>query len=123
MLYIDINYYRKGRYTIRRPSSKAEAVKKDGPNANHDISSEQVQLIDASGENKGVVNTRAALAMAQEAGLDLVEIVPTAVPPVCKITDLGKLKYQSQKKAAQARKNQKTVEVKEIKLRDRKSVV
>lgn len=105
------------RYTIRRPSSKAAAVKKDGPNANRDILAEQVQLIDASGQNLGVVNTRTALAMAQEAGLDLIEIVPTATPPVCKITDLGKLKYQTQKKAAIARKNQKTVEVKEIKLR------
>ena len=55
--------------------------------------------------------------MAEEAGLDLVEIVPTANPPVCKILDLGKLKYESQKKAAEARKRQKTIEVKEIKMR------
>ena len=55
--------------------------------------------------------------MAEEAGLDLVEIVPSAQPPVCKITDLGKMKYQSQKKAAEARKRQKTIEIKEIKMR------
>ncbi|MBB2972432.1 translation initiation factor IF-3 [Mesorhizobium sp. RMAD-H1] len=58
-----------------------------------------------------------ALALAEEAGLDLVEIVPNAEPPVCKIVDLGKLKYQNQKKAAEARKKQKTVEIKEIKMR------
>ncbi|AAL53191.1 Translation initiation factor IF-3 [Brucella abortus str. 2308 A] len=57
------------------------------------------------------------MAMAEEAGLDLVEIVPNAEPPVCKIVDLGKLKYQNQKKAAEARKKQKTVEIKEIKMR------
>ncbi len=65
----------------------------------------------------GVVNTFDALAMAEEAGLDLVEIVPNAEPPVCKIIDLGRLKYQTQKKAAEARKKQKIVEIKEIKMR------
>ncbi len=65
----------------------------------------------------GVVNTFDALAMAEEAGLDLVEIVPNAEPPVCKIVDLGRLKYQTQKKAAEARKKQKIVEIKEIKMR------
>jgi translation initiation factor IF-3 len=63
------------------------------------------------------VPTQEALAMAEEAGLDLVEIVPNANPPVCKILDLGKLKYENQKKAAEARKRQKTIEVKEIKMR------
>ncbi|CAM1639045.1 C-terminal [Bartonella apihabitans] len=61
--------------------------------------------------------THDAMAMAEEAGLDLVEIVPNAEPPVCKIIDLGKLKYQNQKKASEARKKQKTVEIKEIKMR------
>ncbi len=77
----------------------------------------QVQLIDAEGQNLGVVATSEALAMAEEAGMDLVEIVPSAQPPVCKITDLGKMKYQSQKKAAEARKRQKIIEIKEIKMR------
>ena len=74
-------------------------------------------MIDAEGKNVGVVNTFDALAMAEEAGLDLVEIVPNAEPPVCKIIDLGRLKYQTQKKAAEARKKQKIVEIKEIKMR------
>ncbi|MEJ5025457.1 MAG: translation initiation factor IF-3 [Brucella anthropi] len=77
----------------------------------------RVQLIDAEGQNHGDVSIQEAIAMAEEAGLDLVEIVPNAEPPVCKIVDLGKLKYQNQKKAAEARKKQKTVEIKEIKMR------
>jgi translation initiation factor IF-3 len=67
--------------------------------------------------NRGVVSTSEAMALAEEAGMDLVEIVPHAQPPVCKIADLGKMKYQSQKKAAEARKRQKTIEIKEIKMR------
>jgi len=77
----------------------------------------QVQLIDAEGENRGIVSINDALLLAEDAGLDLVEIVPHAQPPVCKITDLGKMKYQSQKKAAEARKRQKTIEIKEVKMR------
>jgi len=77
----------------------------------------KVQLIDAEGNNKGIVSINDALLMAEEAGLDLVEIAPNSEPPVAKITDLGKLKYQSQKKAAEARKRQKTIEIKEIKMR------
>lgn len=76
-----------------------------------------MQLIDAEGTNRGVVSINDALLAAEEAGLDLVEISPNAEPPVCKITDLGKMKYQSQKKAAEARKKQKTIEIKEIKMR------
>ena len=76
-----------------------------------------MQLIDDEGNNRGEVAVEDALALAEEAGLDLVEISPNANPPVCKILDLGKLKYQTQKKAAEARKKQKTVEVKEIKMR------
>ena len=74
-------------------------------------------MIDDEGSNRGVVSIEDALSAAREAGLDLVEISPNAEPPVCKITDLGKLKYQSQKKAAEARKKQKTIEIKEIKMR------
>lgn len=76
-----------------------------------------MQLIDDEGNNRGEVDVEEALALAEDAGLDLVEISPNADPPVCKILDLGKLKYQTQKKAAEARKKQKTVEVKEIKMR------
>jgi translation initiation factor IF-3 len=92
-------------------------VQKEGPRTNEEIRSREVQLIDQHGGNKGVVETRIALEMATEAGLDLVEISPNATPPVCKILDVGKYKYQAQKKAAEARKKQKVVEVKEIKLR------
>ena len=74
-------------------------------------------MIDQTGANHGVVEVRIALDKAQEAGLDLVEIAPNSTPPVCKILDYGKYKYQAQKKAAEARKKQKVVEVKEIKLR------
>ncbi len=74
-------------------------------------------LIDANGEKHGVVDIDSALAIAEEQGLDLVEVSPTASPPVCKILDYGKLKYQEQKKASEARKKQKTIDVKEIKMR------
>ena len=93
------------------------APQKDGPPANEDISAPQVQLIDAEGTNRGAVATPEALAMARDAGLDLVAISPNASPPVCKILDLGKFKYAAQKKAAEARKKQKVIEVKEIKMR------
>ena len=94
-----------------------QPVQKDGPRLNEEIRSNQVQLIDQTGANHGVVETRFALEKAVEAGLDLVEIAPNSSPPVCKILDYGKYKYQAQKKAAEARKKQKVVEVKEIKLR------
>ncbi|MFM8608023.1 MAG: translation initiation factor IF-3 [Hyphomicrobiales bacterium] len=91
---------------------------KDGPRANRDIRGvREVQLIDDTGNNRGVVAFFDALALAEEAGLDLVEIVPNATPPVCKILDYGKFRFLEQKKAAEARKKQKVVEIKEIKLR------
>ncbi|ENN92772.1 translation initiation factor IF-3 [Bartonella bovis] len=90
---------------------------KDGPRSNQDIRVPCVQLINDEGQNQGIIATQEALAMAADVGLDLVEIVPNAEPPVCKIIDLGKLKYQNQKKAAETRKKQKTIEVKEIKMR------
>jgi translation initiation factor IF-3 len=77
----------------------------------------QVRLIDAEGENVGVVATAEAQEMADAAGLDLVEVSPNADPPVCKILDYGKLKYETQKKKAEARKKQRVIEVKEIKMR------
>jgi translation initiation factor IF-3 len=92
-------------------------AQKDGPRINEEIRSREVQLIDTTGENRGAIDILTALEMAQAAGLDLVEIAPNSTPPVCKILDYGKYKYQAQKKAAEARKKQKVVEVKEIKLR------
>ena len=105
------------RRPIRRPIRTAQPAPKEGPRVNEEIRVREVQLIDKDGSNKGVTEINAALAMAQEAGLDLVEIAPNSVPPVCKILDFGKYKYQAQKKAAEARKKQKVVEIKEIKLR------
>ena len=102
--------------TIRRPF-KTDAPTKDGPRSNREIRIPRVQLIDAEGNNVGVIATDEALKMAEDAGLDLVEISPNAEPPVCKILDLGKLKYSTQKKAAEARKKQKIIEIKEIKMR------
>ncbi|MCG6121667.1 MAG: translation initiation factor IF-3 [Microvirga sp.] len=91
---------------------------KDGPRANRDIRGvREVQLIDDEGQNRGVVAFPDALKMAEEAGLDLVEIAPNSEPPVCKLLDYGKFRFDQQKKASEARKKQKTVEVKEIKLR------
>jgi translation initiation factor IF-3 len=84
---------------------------------NNRIESREVRLIGADGANVGVVPTRQALIMADEAGLDLVEISPDAKPPVAKILDYGKFRFQEQKKAAEARKKQKVIELKEIKLR------
>ncbi|MCK9551059.1 translation initiation factor IF-3 [Aquamicrobium lusatiense] len=101
---------------MRRPF-KAAAPTKDGPRANRDIKVPRVQLIDADGNNRGEIATSEALLLAEEVGLDLVEISPNANPPVTKILDLGKLKYATQKKAAEARKNQKVIEIKEIKMR------
>jgi len=77
----------------------------------------RVRLINEKGEQVGVVSRNEALAMAQEVGLDLVEVSPNADPPVCKIIDYGKLKYETQKKKSEARKKQKIIEVKEIKMR------
>ncbi|WP_137125124.1 translation initiation factor IF-3 [Roseomonas sp. HF4] len=90
---------------------------KDGPRINDDIRVPQVRLIDQHGEMQGVMTAREALIRAYDVGLDLVEISPNAVPPVCKILDYGKYKYEQQKKANEARKKQKVVEIKEIKVR------
>jgi translation initiation factor IF-3 len=84
---------------------------------NEDIRVPQVRLIDEEGEMLGVMSAREALLRAYDAGMDLLEISPNAVPPVCKITDYGKYKYEQQKKANEARKKQKIVEIKEIKVR------
>jgi len=88
-----------------------------GPKINDAIRAREIRLIDENGQNVGIVGRAEALERAVTAGLDLVEISPDAEPPVCKILDYGKFKYQEQKKAAEARKNQKIVEIKEIKMR------
>jgi translation initiation factor IF-3 len=93
------------------------APQKEGPRTNREIRAREVQLIDSEGKNHGVVQLPDALGMAEQAGLDLVEIAPNSTPPVCKILDYGRFRFAEQKKAAEARKKQKVVEVKEIKLR------
>ena len=87
------------------------------PRTNHRIRSLDVQVINSSGENLGILPTKKAVAMAKEERLDLIEISPNANPPVCKIMDIGKYKYDLQKKASKAKKNQKTSSLKELKLR------
>jgi len=88
-----------------------------GPRSNNRINSPEVQVIGSTGENLGIINTNKAISMAKEEGLDLIEIAPNAKPPVCKIIDMGKYKYDAQKKANKAKKKQKKIELKEIKLR------
>ena len=92
-------------------------TKDRGPKSNNRINSPEVQVIASNGENLGILNTNDAIAMAKEEGLDLIEIAPNAKPPVCKIIDMGKYKYDAQKKANKAKKKQKKIELKEIKLR------
>jgi len=92
-------------------------TKPKGPRVNNRIFSREVQVITNDGENLGVINTNDAISRAKDAGLDLIEIAPNANPPVCKIMDMGKFKYDQQKKASKAKKNQKKIELKEIKLR------
>jgi translation initiation factor IF-3 len=88
-----------------------------GPRYNYRINSPEVQVISSNGENLGILNTTEAIAIAKKEGLDLIEIAPNAKPPVCKIIDIGKYKYDAQKKANKAKKKQKKIELKEIKLR------
>ena len=88
-----------------------------GPKYNNRINSSEVQVIGSDGENLGIINLQQAISKAKSEGLDLIEIAPNAKPPVCKIMDIGKYKYDQQKKASKAKKNQKKVELKEIKLR------
>jgi len=84
---------------------------------NDKIRAPEIRLIGAEGENIGVVTPSRAMQIAEEAGLDLVEISPNATPPVCKVMDFGKFKYETQKREAEARKKQKIIEVKEVKFR------
>lgn len=106
-----------GHLTIARRPHNAPPQRETGPRVNERIRAPEIRLIGADGENVGVVTPQRAMMMAEEAGLDLVEISPTAVPPVCKIMDFGKFKYETQKREAEARKKQKIIEIKEIKFR------
>ncbi len=90
---------------------------KSGPRFNLMINVPKVRVIDENGENLGIMYTREAIDQAAEVGLDLVEVSPNADPPVCKYLDVGKFRYEAQKKANLARKSQKTQEIKEIKMR------
>jgi len=92
-------------------------TKPRGPRSNYKITSQEVQVITTDGQNLGILNLNEAVAKAKEAGLDLIEIAPNTNPPVCKIMDMGKFKYDQQKKANKAKKKQKKIELKEIKLR------
>ena len=92
-------------------------TKPKGPRANERIRAQQVQVISSEGKNLGTLSTQEALNIARQEGLDLIEISPNANPPVCKIIDIGKYKYDLQKKANKAKKKQKVINLKEIKLR------
>jgi translation initiation factor IF-3 len=109
--------YQPREITIRKPMRTGQEREPSGPKINDQIRAREVRLIDETGTNVGVVARFDAQERANGVGLDLVEISPDAEPPVCKILDYGKYKYQEQKKAAEARKSQKIVEIKEIKMR------
>jgi len=100
-----------------KPNYFQKRTKDRGPRSNNRINSPEVQVIASDGKNLGILNTNKAISMAKEEGLDLIEIAPNANPPVCKIIDMGKFKYDAQKKANKAKKKQKIVSLKEIKLR------
>ena len=102
--------FQKKNYFQRRTRPK-------GPRTNDRIRASEVQVISSNGENLGIISTKTATEMAKKEGLDLIEISPKANPPVCKIIDIGKYKYDLQKKANKAKKKQKIINLKEIKLR------
>ncbi|MGR3437426.1 translation initiation factor IF-3 [Salipiger abyssi] len=103
--------------TIARRPHNAPPTRDTGPRVNDRIRAPEIRLIGAEGENLGVQQPRRAMELAEQAGLDLVEISPNANPPVCKIIDFGKFKYEQQKRESEARKKQKIIEVKEVKFR------
>ncbi len=103
--------------TIARRPHNAPPTRDTGPRVNDRIRAPEIRLIGAEGENLGVQPPRRAMELAEQAGLDLVEISPNANPPVCKIMDFGKFKYEQQKRESEARKKQKIIEVKEVKFR------
>ena len=95
----------------------SKGKKNSGPRTNESITASEVRVISSTGEQLGILSVREALNKAEDEGFDLVEISPNANPPVCKITDYGKLKYKEQKSKKEAKKKQKTIEIKEIKMR------
>ena len=103
--------------TIATENTNAPVRENDGPRINREIKAKEVRLINYNGENAGVVSLAEALKIAQEVGRDLIEISPQVTPPVCKVLDYGKYKYEMQKKKNEAKKNQKVVSIKELKLR------
>ena len=103
--------------TIATENTNAPVRENDAPRINREIKAKEVRLINYNGENAGVVSLAEALKIAQEVGLDLIEISPQVTPPVCKVLDYGKYKYEMQKKKNEAKKNQKVVSIKELKLR------
>ena len=107
----------KGSSQIARRPHNAPPQRDTGPRANERITADELRLIGAEGENLGVVTPQRGRELAEEVGLDLVEISPNANPPVAKIMDFGKYKYEMQKRESEARKKQKTIEIKEIKFR------
>ena len=107
---------RRNKAIARRPHN-APPTRDTGPRVNEKIRAPEIRLIGPEGENIGVVTPEKAMDLAYEAELDLVEISPNATPPVCKIMDYGKYKYEQQKRESEARKKQKVIEVKEVKFR------
>jgi translation initiation factor IF-3 len=103
--------------SFRGNRDREAPIDKDGARTNEQIRAPEVRVIDQDGEMLGVMHPREAVQMAREIGLDLIEISPNAAPPVCKIGDYGKYRYEVQKKKNEAKKNQKKVEIKELKLR------
>ncbi len=103
--------------TIAIENTNAPVREADGPRINRDIKAKEVRLINYNGDNLGIVSLSEALKIAQDVGLDLIEISPQIEPPVCKVLDYGKYKYEMQKKKNEAKKNQKVVSIKELKLR------
>ena len=116
MLILNLYIFIRIEKIARRPHN-APPSRETGPRVNDAILSQELRLIGAEGQNVGVVTPVRALELAEDAGLDLVEISPNANPPVCKIMDFGKYKYEQQKRESEARKKQKVIDVKEIKFR------
>lgn len=114
---LPVNLGRIRNATIARRPHNAPPSRDTGPRVNDRIRASEIRLIGADGENIGVVSPERGIELAEAAGLDLVEISPNATPPVCKIMDFGKFKYETQKREAEARKNQKIIEIKEVKFR------
>ncbi len=111
-----VNDQKEPKAIARRPHN-APPTRETGPRVNERVRAPEIRLIGAEGENIGLITPDKAMLLAEQAGLDLVEISPNATPPVCKIMDFGKYKYETQKKESEARKKQKIIEIKEIKFR------